>query len=1006
MAKVDDGNNERENADSKYDPYSDARDLYRQEQDAADQLDDSSDSGQGGGTQQNSDASKTKNIDDTKEKEENDLYTPSSSKKGGKGKNDKKGPGAIFLAKKTPLNILVVFLLGGFGGLSLLFTPGALIVDLKEKMVDKFDDQLAAMDVRTTAMIKKKFKGTTKGVCTKVVNIRCKFNSMGDKQLKKLEKAGVKVNTTGDKTLIRGRAKIDSFEFNGKTIKASEFASELRTNTAFRSAMFKAYNPKLAGFADSRFMKIAQKLGISKQKNVTGDDDKERRKSVIDSANGDKVAEQSAGVHSEEQDCDGGDGCKDGKKTVYKDEAGTEISKADYDKAIGESSSLNAEFKARKDLTETGSKVAKGTLKGALTVTALGLGAVDSACTGYQLIRTVGFAAKYLGMLQMLRYAQVFMNTADSIKAGDATPEQVEYVGKILTAPNSEGKSATDSYGYKYAVYNDINGMPRPEDTKGTADAEGNNVQLSEEEKQKILINDETTKYINGQLVSKNILTSIISLAGEGIGNGTADALDDACKFVKSGWGQAIVIGAAVVGAVVAFFTGGASLGWGTVAQVAVSVAISVAMAMLTPKLIDMAAGTMIGNDELTNGNRTGNAITSGMGGYNTQTAQGRGLAALKKEDAPEYMALANNTQAQYAALDRYEKSPFDTSSPNTFMGALVSKFIPYTTGFSSFTGAVSSIASLTTSSFSSLLPSVSAADPTAEYKVCQDMDYQELDLAVDPFCNPRFGLSGYALSLDSDKVLDYMIDNGYIDEDSGEPKPDTDYSKYIEDCMDRSVSIGGYTEDNPNKGEECINGAHSGDEEKKYDMFRVYFIDYSIDDGMENGYGSQSSGSQVTSATPEMCRSLAAEDLGQIACKAYQFDNYGYKWGGGHGGTAQGFMTDFKGGKYKAGSDSILDCSGLVRMSIFDATGVDIGGMGTDSYPSFSKFKEVDKSQAKAGDILYKSGHTEIIVSNDPSKQIFQTFGAHTDKTTFDKQIGPSSYTYGNVLKVFRFAK
>jgi cell wall-associated NlpC family hydrolase len=1006
MAKADDENNDKANADSKYDPYSDARDLYRQEQDAADQVDDSDQSG--GGTQQNADTPNTQNIDKTKEREQEDLYTPSSPKEGGGKKNKKKNqPGAyVMLAKKTPMNIIIALLLGGFGGVSLLFSPGAIIVDLKEKMVDKFDDQLAAMDVRTTAMIKKKFKGTTKGVCTKVVNIRCKFNSMSDKQLKKLEKAGIKVNTTGDKTLIRGRAKIDSFEFNGKTIKASEFASELRTNTAFRSAMFKGYNPKLAGFADSRFMKLAQKLGISKQKNVTGDTDDERRKSVVDSANGDKVAEQTAGVHSEEESCDGGDDCKDGKRTVYKDENGNTIDKAKYDARISESSSLNSEFKARKSLSETGSKVAKGTLKGALTVTALGLGAVDSACTGYQLIRTVGFAAKYLGMLQLLRYAQVFMNTADSIKAGDATPEQVEYVGKILTTPNSEGKGATDSYGYKYAVYGDINGMPRPEDTKAeSVSDDGNKVELSEAEKQKILINDETTKYINGQLVSKNILTDIVALT-ESIGAGTADALDDACDFVKSGWGQAIIIGAAVVGAVVAFFTGGASLGWGTVAQVTVSIAISVAMAMLTPKLIDMAAGTVIGNDELTNGNRTGNAITSGMGGYNAQTAQGRGLAALKVEDAPAYMALTDDTQAQYAALDRYEKSPFDTSSPNTFLGALVSKFIPYSTGFSSFTGTLSSITNMAATSFSSLLPSVSAADPTAEFRVCQDMDYQELDLAVDPFCNPRFGLSGDALSLDSDKVLDYMINNGYIDEDSGEPKADTDYSKYIENCMDRSVSIGGYTEDNSSKGEECINGAHSGEEEKKYDMFRVYFIDFSIDDGMENGYGSQGSGSQVTSATPEMCRTLAADDLGQIACKAYQFDNYGYKWGGGHGGTAKGFMTDFAAGKYTAGSDSILDCSGLVRMSIFDATGVDIGGMGTDSYPGYAKFTEVDKSQAKAGDILYKSGHTEIIVSNDPSKKIYTTFGAHTDKTTFAKQIGPSSYTYDNVLKVFRFAK
>lgn len=844
--------------DERLDPYSDsARDLYKQEQDAYDRefndivgnQDKTADD-----SQENENIAKTKNIDDTKEKEEAGggwTNNVGQEQGGKKGKFDIKG----FMKKKGPMGLIITLLLGGGGGFSLLFSPGMLIVDLKEKMNDKFNDQLAAMDVRSTALIKKKFGRTTSGLCGSKITIRCKYNTMSKRQFKKLEKAiiaeGGKINTDG-KTLIKGRAKIESIEFGGKTIRAADFANEVRTNPAFRSAMMKGYNPKLAGFADSLFGKIATKLGINKQKNIGANEGKDNasaepgaeekteeqkmKEELVDAASGEAAAEAKANAVKTEEECDGGDGCTDGKRTVYKDEDGNTISQEEYDRRVSASSALTEELEARRSLSDVGKKATKATLKGALTSTALGLGAVDSACTGYTLIRTVGFAAKYLGMLQLLRYAHVFMNTADSIKAGDATPKQVEFVGNILTSQNVIGQSATDSYGYKYAAYGDVMTMPRSDNIEAESVGENNNnIQLSEEDKQKILVNDETTKYINGQLVSDNILSKVIGLIGE---SGATSEIDDFCGFVKSGWGQTILIGTAVVGAVVAFFSGGASLGWGAAAQVAVSVAISVAIAMLTPKLVDMAAGRLIDGNE--NGNQAGNAITSGMGGYNSQTSQGRGLPAQKPADAVAYAQLTKETIAQYDAVDRLNANPLDATNPHTFMGTFVSNLIPYASKISgSITTNISAISQFTTSSFASLLPNASAADEAAQYKVCEDRDYKELDLAVDPFCNIRYGLTSDVLAIDPDTVLDYMLEHDYVDEETGQPKEsDNDYAEYIKNCMERSVSIGGFvSEEDTNKGEECIQNHHSGDEEKKYDMFRLFYIDQSIDEGMENGY-------------------------------------------------------------------------------------------------------------------------------------------------------------------------
>ncbi|QQG50868.1 MAG: M23 family metallopeptidase [Candidatus Saccharibacteria bacterium] len=838
--------------DERLDPYSDnAKDLYKQEQDAYDQQfediagnhDKTADD-----SQENDNIAKTQNIDKAREREEASWKSFYRDESGQKQKLTFKS----FMKKKGPMGLIITLLLGGGGGFSLLFSPGMLIVDLKEKMNDKFNDQLAAMDVRTTALIKKKFGKTTSGLCGQKLSIRCKYNSMSKRQFSKLEKAivaeGGKINTDG-KTLIKGRAKITSIEFGGKVIGAADFASEIRTNPAFRSAMMKGYNPKLAGFADSLFGKLSAKLGINKQKNIGADegkdnvnaepdaeektDEQKMKEELVDAASGEAAAEAKANAIKTEEECDGGDGCTDGKRTVYKDEDGKAITEAEYNERVNATSELSSEIEARRSLADVGKKATKATLKGALTSTALGLGAVDTACTGYLLIRTVGYAAKYLGMLMLLRYAHVFMNTADSIKAGDATPKQVEFVGNILTSQNAIGQSATDSYGYKYAAYGDVMTMPRSEDVGQNT---GGATSLSEEEQKQVLINDETTKYINGQLVSDNILAAVIGFVEQGATS--IDVADETCKFVKSGWGQTILFGTAIVGAVVAFFSGGASLGWGVLAQAGVGIAISVALAMLTPKLVDMAAGRLVDGNE--NGNQAGNAITSGMGGYNAQTSQGRGLPAQKKEDAVAYAQLTKETMAQYDAVDRLNANPLDASNPHTFMGTFVSNLIPYASKISSsLTSNISAMTQFTTSSFASLLPSASAAEEAAQYNVCEDRDYKQFDLAVDPFCNVRYGLTSDVLAIDPETVLDYMLEHDYVDEETGQPKEDdNDYAEYIKHCMERAASIGGFvSEDDINKGEECVQNEHTGDEEKKYDMFRLFYIDQSIDEGMENGY-------------------------------------------------------------------------------------------------------------------------------------------------------------------------
>lgn len=858
-----------EQSDERLDPYSEnARDLYKQEQSAYDRkfddiksnFEDTADN-----TQENANIAKTKNIDGAREQEEAGWKSSYSNK----NQNNQKFTAKGLLRKKGPMGFILGMVLGGGGILSMLFSPSIFIVHFTEILIAKYNDQLASMDIRTNVILKKKFEGATSGICGQKISIRCKYTTMSNRQFKALEKAiiaeGGKINTNGEK-LLRNRKKITSIEFDGKVIGAADLMKELNTNSKFKATMIKGYNPMLAAFSDKNFSKFAQKHGIIKAKNlkakVKKDDEnitEALREELVNHTSGEAAIETAAGATKTQESCEGGEGCVDGERTVYTDTAtGNEISADAYQKSVENTSVFNEKVAAQKALSSAGGLSAGGLTKTALSSTSFGLGAADGACSAYTAIRAVDALAKYAGMLQLMRYFQVYANTAHSIKAMDeSTPEAVEFLGNTLTSLNADGKSAGDSFGYKYAAYGDTGGMPNTDNIiPESIDKNGNNVKLSDDQKSKLQLGDEITRYVNGGTVSDSVLAALINAAGGAASNMTTDSMDKTCKFVKGGWGQAIIIGVSVVGVVAAIFSGGASLGWGAAIQGAVSVstsvAISVALAMLTPKLIDIAAGTVIKGTE--NGPEAGNALTSGAGGYNDLISQSRGVPALKKADAAEYEKLTAKTTAQYNDIDRLEHSPLDTSNSNTFMGSLVSRLSPYTTKMSSVTGSVSAMSQFAMSSFAHLIPNANAMDRDVALNICKDRDYRDLDLATGPFCEVLHGLKKETLEIDPITVLDYMEKNNYIEKDSesGEPKDsDNDYAKYIKNCIGRSVSIGNYeSEDNMNKGTECIQGSHSGAEEYKYNMFRLFYIDQSVDEGMENGEASSNSSNDNSNKT------------------------------------------------------------------------------------------------------------------------------------------------------------
>jgi hypothetical protein len=661
-------------------------------------------------------------------------------------KRQRRGKAYKRLAKrKGPLTAIILTVVGGGIGISALLSPGLLIVQFKEAMVSKFNTQLAAMDIRTTKILAAKMK-TTSGICGSTITIACKYSSMSEKQLSNFEKAGIKVNS--DKTTITGRVKPTGFEFEGRPIAANEFVARIKDTPSFRSAVKLAYNPKLAGLSDSIWSKAANYFRISKKSaNLAGVDDEAKLKTVQeDIKNG----------SSSTSEVKPGDIAADGHKLTQ--------AEADAANKAAKSAATAAE-----EVTENGTKSAAkkvllasaGTLKDTTFNVVKITGTVDAGCLGYYTLKNIAAAAKTVRTLQLARYAMLFLNTADQIKAGTAKPEDVSYLGSVLTTPTASEdgtmKSATDSFGYKYAAYGETSTMP----TSAARFMAGGG--------------------LPGKL--SDVTTTINSAIG--------GAPETTCKFLNN-WavqGVSLVAGGAAI--ILGVFPPIGALDAIKIVGVA---AITLATAFLPAMLEDIVAGVLV--DSTTVGEDAGDAITSGASGIMGTTAKYGGNAPLTPSQAVEYNNLSNSVAAEYNAEDRLAYSPFDITNSNTFMGNMVSKLTPYIAKMSSLSGIINSAISITTKSIASITsPITKAADDVDNYTTCQDPEYKALGVATDPFCNIVYGIPPEALDAEPITVANDLLT---VTDPNGDTHPQitpegvpTDYYKvFIENCINRTEPI------------------------------------------------------------------------------------------------------------------------------------------------------------------------------------------------------------------------
>ena len=639
--------------------------------------------------------------------------------------------------KKTPKKIKFNFKkaspVAGIGIIAIIFGtalagslgPASLLINLKENMMNRWDTQNITAEVRSNMLLSKRLGEANTSGCNSNI-LSCKYSKPSSKFLKKLDVAGIKAldskgNTIDKQSWISGKSRPAKYLLpDGKEITAANFAEEMRNNPTARSAFRKAHNPKWVTWSDSVANGIFQKFGISKIPPP-------ELEKVTDS----KSATSAAGDISKSEGLDG-----------------------DKVKA-----NLSSEIN---DFTEKNAKKISKSLGN-------GVGFTDVAtmvCVGTAIPGVAVKVVQAAQIIQLTRYAMMFLTVADAIKSGEATPAQVSALGMILTN-TVNGKSGVDSFGIKNALFGDTknNGSGYKKFVPG-----GNMGFLAK------------LSNARDDPIVRDVCNASTSASAD-LAESAIRAAKAAAATTPVGWGMLAVD----AGFWTAAETGVLDdlVGW------ILGNAADALMAILPMEdITKMVAGDLTSN--LTE-DEPGDAMASGVNHILASVSNSGGNSPMNKTDAIAFLRdVKQPILAARAEEDRATMSPLDSSSPYTFMGTIATQLIPHMSKMSTLSGSISTLGSLFSNKvFSMINPNISASsssdsiDPS-EFELCSDPLIQNANVASSPWCAPYYGVPSQYINKDPDDVL--LSLSSQLD-DEGKPKEDSDLSEWIADCFSNDTT-------------------------------------------------------------------------------------------------------------------------------------------------------------------------------------------------------------------------
>lgn len=251
-----------------------------------------------------------------------------------------------------------------------------------------------------------------------------------------------------------------------------------------------------------------------------------------------------------------------------------------------------------------------------------------------------------------------------------------------------------------------------------------------------------------------------------------------ACKIYNNG---AVQVATAIIGGILAVFSGGASAAASAAIGFSLSLLEEAVFIVATPIMLKAAIRHVASWYEV--GPENGNMLSSGVGSFLSMSGGANG-ALLSKVSETGYMETRAEADyqeklADQSIFERYLKPDSADSLFSRVAFALPSTLSQTITSFGALSRkSVTSVGSLGYSVGDLVLDTQTGFAETNSQ--CNDPKANELGYSTDPFCNP---LVATIPDLDLDKTESVLTSNNMIDAD-GRPVPGSDYDNFIKDCL------------------------------------------------------------------------------------------------------------------------------------------------------------------------------------------------------------------------------
>lgn len=530
-------------------------------------------------------------------------------------------------AKKYGPSVGIIgLILGGFGGLSVLLAPTALFAFLDRQMTSDSSDS-----TRTNFMMRRAYIGGLIGKADCSTKVKCKFSTMGQKQVDKWKAAGFTIEP--DKPDSDGRFKVTSVTFPGgspKVTSSAAFFSHIDSNIEARVAFDRVVNSR-SGMFNSKFAnwdKVWKKFGLN------------RSKSPPSSRSTDEETRRAENRRNYDQ------------HTNAETDPDPDVRARNHlDRAMnGE----NGQPGLRSKLSAAASKL-KG-LKGAVKAADI----TSFVCTGYTIVKTTVAVIKLKWYKDLIVFGMPFFQIfAKAINQGSLTWQDAEFVGDRLTwyltsaqklksdlykdySDEEFNLTAMDSQGIKAMIYGEFGALK------------------------------EFTKQYMGWYATAAIAGSGIMKQLENVVGGKQN-LQDIC-FVSNGIG--LVSSVACLTSPISFGICAAAVAGAYLFADDVIELVAKELAKPAMELIAKA-----GLNSNLAGVRLGNALAAAIGLIMAEQSRASGLRAAVNTTqlSAFYLATEDVYQKHTTEIAQYEarQQPFDSTNQYSFISQLASTFYP-----------------------------------------------------------------------------------------------------------------------------------------------------------------------------------------------------------------------------------------------------------------------------------------------------------------------------------------